>query len=289
MKLKLTIFSIAILTLVLVITTTQALNYQAFKFKNPTELPHEIQPTVILQDKILIGHIVSVANDITTNGTDFWIPNQMNSYIYHLNADGENQSDGFNTSTVGAMYPVGITTNGTDLWVVGRVTNRIYHFDLTGNFIDSFSLASSSTGNPTSVTTDGTYLWVHSLWGDNPHSVSKYDIQGNFINRFSVVNKTNSGRGVTTNGTDIWTINWNFLLDNTTVTGIHHYDLNGNVIDDPIETKDQFNIPIPYGITTDKNINHGPVTDFWIVGTEGFGGEYHIFHLIIQYFPLNKL
>ena len=89
---------------------------------------------------------------ITTNGSDLWISDGVDDFIYHTSLTGTNYSDGFNYGSVtGGTTPTGITTNGSDLWI-SEFDNTsfiffIYHTSLTGtNYSDGFNYGSVTGG-----------------------------------------------------------------------------------------------------------------------------------------------
>jgi hypothetical protein len=95
---------------------------------------------------------------ITTNGSDFWIADSNDGFVYHVNRTGGNISDGFSTTTFGAGTTVqGITTNGNDFWFTDSTDNFTYHTNKSGyNFSDGFRIGSYILG----ITTNGTDFWV---------------------------------------------------------------------------------------------------------------------------------
>jgi len=82
---------------------------------------------------------------ITTNGTDFWILDGTDDFVYHFDKDGNNITDGFHILDAGASAGAGITTNGTDFWVSSSPHNFVYHFDMNGNNItDGFDISENT-------------------------------------------------------------------------------------------------------------------------------------------------
>src|SRR3989344_2676197 len=123
------------------------------------------------------------AQFITSNGSDFWISNSDPDYVYHINANGINMSDGFDLrSAYFSINPTGITTNGSDFWVVDSGSGFfIYHFNSTGgNLTDGYNLikAYSPEASPRGITTNGSDFW----FTDNSRDfVYHFDYYGNNI------------------------------------------------------------------------------------------------------------
>src|SRR3989344_9185278 len=91
------------------------------------------------------GFSISVAgantpSGITTNGSDFWIIDPTDDFVYHFDKNGINQTDGFKILAAGPTAGPGITTNNSDFWVLDNTDDFVYHFDKNGNNItDGFS------------------------------------------------------------------------------------------------------------------------------------------------------
>ena len=187
---------------------------------------------------------------ITTNGSDFWIADSNDDFIYHFNSTGDNQTDGFSTAPVDAHNLRGITTNGSDFWVSNdrdfEFTGFVYHFNSTGdNQTDGFDVLVAGAENIWGLTTNGSDFWVA-------------DDQNNFIFHFNSTgdNQTDgfagpaNTMGVTTNGSDFW------VLDNGNRL-IYHYNSTGD------NQSDTFNFlgtgaDDAWGLTTNGS-------DFWVV------------------------
>ena len=99
---------------------------------------------------------------IETNGSDFWIADSTDDFIYHLNSSYDNQTDGIPYSLMVSdkanFYPHGLTldNNKTGLWVLDYKRTFVYHISLDGttNYSDGFDLP-PGLDSPTGITTNG--------------------------------------------------------------------------------------------------------------------------------------
>lgn len=164
------------------------------------------------------------AQDVTTNGSDIWIVDITDDAVYHFNALGVNQTDGFvigNPATgAGAGSGTGITTNGSDFWVTDNVDDFAYHFNALGvNQSDGFSTGDIGSGDPYGIATDGTDFWI----------VDNTDKFVYHVNALGV----NQSDGFSTAGagaTDPWGIavkNNNFFVLDFTDKFVYHFDSSG--------------------------------------------------------------
>ncbi len=204
---------------------------------------------------------------ITTNGSDFWITDDNDAFVYHFNSTGDNQTDGFSTLGV-AVNLRGITTNGSDFWVINDIdftfTGFVYHFNSTGdNQTDGFAVLAAGAENIFGITTNGSDFWIA-------------DIHNDFIFHFNSTgdNQTDGFAGpmntvgVTTNGSDFW------VNDNGNRV-IYHYNSTGD------NQTDAFNYletgaDDTWGLTTNGS-------DFWMVDDE----DNFVYHFSLDLQPPN--
>ena len=163
---------------------------------------------------------------ITTNGSDFWIVDNVYNWVYHTKQDGTNISDGFSTLPIGSDYPVGITTNGSDFWITDQIDNWAYHTDADGvNQTDGFSTSEIGSDFPTAITTNGSDFWITDQTDNWAYHI---DASGNNISDgFSIPSLP---YGITTNGSDFWITDYN-------QGKVVHFDALGNDLDDGFSTK----------------------------------------------------
>ena len=183
---------------------------------------------------------------MTTNGTDFWVIDEADRFIYHFNSTGDNQTDGFPFTIPSDLD--GITTNGTgkDFWLLSFTDNFVYHVNSTGqNQGDGFSYASIGI-NAQQLAGNGTdFYFIPNI----PENLVHVDGSGNLIETFG--NFGNDPTGIGFNGTDLW------ILDKT-LDFVTHLNSTGD------NQTDGFQIA-SFGITKGKGMTAFGESDLWIV------------------------
>lgn len=202
---------------------------------------------------------------ITTNGSDFWIADYNDAFVYHVNRTGGNISDGFKTSTFGASTPQGITTNGTALWLTDSDDDFVYHVDKSGyNFSDGFKIGSYILG----ITTNGSDFWVVDEDADKIYH-TKPDGTGGTTNYSDSFGTTGFGSDspydVEVRGSDLW-------VYDMTDKFIYHVKPDGsggtqNYSDGiSISQTDPFRAITLWPVSYDTS-NLSSLTDLWITDT----------------------
>ncbi len=199
---------------------------------------------------------------ITTNGTDFWIVDEVfggnENFVYHTDKDGNNITDGFPVTNDSR----GIATNGTDFWVTDFVLDIVRHYDSSGTPIDNFSVGDDGSNFPKGITTNGTDLWVlDSQLGDQ--FVYHFTLNGtNITDGFSIASIVNDARGIAWTGKD-------FYITDEGDNFVYHVSLNGTNITDGFSMSDKVGSGAggsPYGIVTNlESVSSGDHTDIAIV------------------------
>ncbi len=221
---------------------------------------------------------------ITTNGSDFWVIDNTDRFIYHFNRAGNNCTGinceaGFSTLAAGAITSRGHTTNGSDFWVTDLFDEFVYHFNRTGGNMTAAGPISdvNAIGTPGfrapplgedarslgGITTNGSDFWVlDTLYG----LVEHYNRTGTKIGEFGLGTASNSW-GITTNGSDFW------VVDSTDDFVYHFNRTGGNItVAGPISSTNAIGEPgfsisaagatATLGIAT--NVTSGKPFDFWI-------------------------
>ena len=109
---------------------------------------------------------------LATNGSHFWVTDNSDNFVYHLNwtpgiGVATNNTDGFSLSSVSGNnpFPESITTNGSDFWVVDRADNFTYHVKPNGaggvtNYSDGFSNSAFGSTGGNGIYTNGSDFWI---------------------------------------------------------------------------------------------------------------------------------
>ncbi|MBI4116885.1 hypothetical protein HY449_04025 [Candidatus Pacearchaeota archaeon] len=206
---------------------------------------------------------------IATNNSDFWVIDGTDKFVYHFDSVGNNQSDGFSTTSAGAANVAGIATNSSDFWVLDNTDNFVYHFDRNGNNIsDGFSVSAiggaARIGITSNVTSGGTPtdFWIDAINNFVYHVNStggNYTFAGpvssiNAIGQpgFSIsatgVSALLAG-GITTNNSDFW-------ITDSGDRFVYHFNKTGG------------------------NFSVGPVSSINAIGDPGFSPVYSVGSLI---------
>jgi sugar lactone lactonase YvrE len=115
--------------------------------------------------------------DITTDGTNFYIADYLNSAIRKMDSAGVVTTMVCTDADTGAFiifnHPTGITTDGTKLYVVDSGNSMIRFIDIASNKVTSIGSTTGLAGSidsavktdvrfnlPTGITTDGVNLYV---------------------------------------------------------------------------------------------------------------------------------
>jgi glutamine cyclotransferase len=253
----------------------------------------------------------SVANEIkgnptgiAYNGTYFWVLNRTNkATIFRYKADGT--YDGWSKDiSAQDTYMEGIDVNDTHIFVVGSNNDNVYIYDMAGNFITSFSVASQTT-NPISIVTNNTYIWVLSsvagnryvyrYWTNGTKDIRSgadwnYDFSGSVIPDGLEFNGTHFfiSDSVGTGG-HVWGYNltgnyvyWNFSTVEDSPFGLAYYESEKNFY--TVDYNDKYVRRYEKNtIKTGKNpiscgvLNQGDICRLnWTVNATGTPGDYKI-------------
>ncbi len=203
-----------------------------------------------------------------TNGTDIWMTEEHNGFIYRLDHEGNNLSGGFKSVMGG--YPTGVTVNATGFWVVGVSSNAthylangtlsstynlggwsiesnasdfwvsspgsciIHRFNFTFHEVDNVSLCSSGLGSPEDIAHNGSDFWLTDGGDDFVyHFNSSWDNQtdGFSTGEHGATNPT----GIVTNSTDFW------VVDQADDFVYHFYDDSGITLNVPVNNYTYYN------------------------------------------------
>ncbi len=214
---------------------------------------------------------ITYPSDITTNGSDFWVVDILDYWIYHLNALGDNQSDGF--SVTPGSYA--LTTNGSDFWIANS-KNYVAHYNADGvNQTDSFVIPNACEGTNwvEGITTNGSDFWMEC----NDDSINHTDASG-----------TDLGDGFSTLGAgadDIAGIDTNtlakeFWFIDETDKFIYHTDSSGNNFTDGFDISSINNNP--KGITISTHLNQSKPYELWWTDITGTSTLYKGFRTPIE-------
>lgn len=121
------------------------------------------------------------------------------------------------------------------------VSDSIVNGTIICNLTDSIWSTYADDVSPQGITVNDTNIWIADPSVDR---VFKYDINGNYINNFSLYNDNTYPFGITTNGTYIWVINYY----GATTRGAYIYDMTGTYVD--FWRVDDDGCNQPRGITT---------------------------------------
>ncbi len=101
------------------------------------------------------------SDDITSNGSDFWIVDSLDDFVYHFDSSGNNLTDGFYIGDSGAENVQGITTNNSDFWIVDSLDDFVYHFDSSGNNLtDGFNILGAGASAATGIVIKDGDFWI---------------------------------------------------------------------------------------------------------------------------------
>jgi parallel beta-helix repeat protein len=191
------------------------------------------------------GQNLTQPTGIAYNGTYFWITNKTNpTKVFRYKASDKSYDSSFSCTAQDSTSIDGIDVNNTRIFVVGSVNKNLYIYDTNGNWITTYSLASSGT-NPVSIVTNNTYFWILTSATGN-YYVWRYKADGTYDNwRFNYTVPTTSvlGDGLEFNGT-------HFFISDIFSTGghVYCYNLTGNYTGLNFSTTED-----PYGLAYDEN------------------------------------
>jgi hypothetical protein len=204
---------------------------------------------------------------ITTNGSDFWIDDYSDGFVYHVNRTGGNMSDGFSTTTFGAGTTVqGITTNGTDFWITDSTDNFTYHTNKSGyNFTNGFRIGSYILG----ITTNGSDFWVVDGDGAKVYHTKPNGVGGatNYSDSFSTTGfGSQDPYDIEVRGSDLWIYDLSdkfvYHVKPDGAGGAVNYSDGFSVADISEARAAITSFPVSY-----DNSNLSSITDFWITST----------------------
>lgn len=198
---------------------------------------------------------ISEPQGIAYNGSDFWIIDYNDKFVYHLNSSGQNDSDGFSTVTFGSSSPRGIAFNGSTFRITDDQDDFVYHVNITGeNNSDGFNTA-SIFGEPYGIYTNNSDFWIFNNGNSYLYNLNS---TGGLKSSFSAGTGDYFGK----NDSSFW------VLDNT---NINHYNSDG------INQNDGFSLG-GIGISSPKGVIVSN-TDFYVADSD----DDFLYHLMLSH------
>ncbi len=101
----------------------------------------------------------SYGGEIASNGSDFWVIDFSNDWVYHLDANFNNVTDGFSAIASPMNTYIGITANASNLFTTDIGTPVIFVLDMQGNQL--YNITATLCASTYSITTiDGSMFWL---------------------------------------------------------------------------------------------------------------------------------
>jgi hypothetical protein len=98
---------------------------------------------------------------MTSNGTDFWISDAEDDFVYHFSADGTNMSDGFDIGAGGVGTVRDITMNSSNFFMVDSVDSDLYIYNRDGTYLAQFDTDNNIWAtSPFGIATNGSDFWI---------------------------------------------------------------------------------------------------------------------------------
>ena len=88
------------------------------------------------------GDWESLDSDLVFNGTDYWIADQGDKFVYHYNSSCQNQTDGFSITS----FVAGFGGNLSMLATVDVLAKKLYLYNYSGSHITNCSLTALASG-----------------------------------------------------------------------------------------------------------------------------------------------
>jgi len=178
------------------------------------------------------------ALSLTTDGTNIWILDYADDYVYKYNMIGEYVDSWDIYYSAGSDDAFGITTDGSNIWIADYGDSEIYKFTMAGVYVDSWDTSAQSTWLY-GIATDGNYIWILDYFAKE---VYKYSMAGVYTDEhWDTSGQSTDTTEITTDGDYFWTVS----PDDAEV---YRYHMNGTYItswDISVQSDDG------YGVTTD--------------------------------------
>ncbi|MDO8517485.1 MAG: hypothetical protein Q7S33_05165 [Nanoarchaeota archaeon] len=188
----------------------------------------------------------------------FWLVDNPDDAIYHLNSTGSNTTGSFLTTATGADSPISITFDLRDnsFWIIDTTDNAIYHLNSTGsNTTGSFLTTATGAGFPIGITFDSR---DNSFWVTDGTDMAVYHFNstgGNTTGSFSLSAAGSADPyGIAFDSRDN-----SFWVTDGTDDAVYHFNSNGVNQSDGFSTS-AAGAGAPIGLIFDSRDN-----SFWIV------------------------
>lgn len=219
---------------------------------------------------------VSEPYGIYTNGTDFFVTDATDKWMYHFSKTGTNLTGFSLTSASPTGNFLGTTSNGTDFWVVEYNLGTVYHFDKDGNnMTDAFKTSTAGNDAPYGITFDSRdkSFWVTDTGDDFVYHYNSAGVNQSDGFKTSVFGSLDPvGIVYDAKNNSFWIVEYG-------TEGVYHVSVTGTNLSDgfkltPAGSED------PYGITIDPIDN-----SFWTIDKNGR----YIYHFEGLPAPLSEL
>lgn len=211
--------------------------------------------TYVANDAVSGSRLATVSVEVTQPATKFFVVDTNVEGTFEYTADGllvENYS--LNSGNKGSKG-IATTSDGSTVFVVNG-NKRVYVYDDAGGFLGRWTAIGPSRVN--GIATDGTDVWIldHKLDTVFHYAGAAASLTGDIeaTDSFALHTNNKNGRGITTDGANIWVVNNTSKKDK-----VYKYDIDGNYIG-------RWNIDAanasPTGITIDPS---GASDAVWIV------------------------
>ncbi|GAH07279.1 unnamed protein product, partial [marine sediment metagenome] len=97
-----------------------------------------------------------LVSDLTTNGTNIWIVDQLTDRVYKYDMIG----NVINSWACGiGSSPRGITTNGINIWTADFITDMVYKYTMAGGYLGSWATTGANAA-AYGMATNSIYIWI---------------------------------------------------------------------------------------------------------------------------------
>ena len=131
------------------------------------------------------------------DGTYFWMNSQAPSQkVYKYNSAGVYQSVSYSISDTGSSsYRYGLGWDGTNYWI--STQDYLGKYDSSWTFIEQYQINIAAEKITAGIIWDGDFLWVIENFNQATTYLSKYDLEGNYLNIGFSIESTGNEYGVT--------------------------------------------------------------------------------------------
>jgi len=157
------------------ITTALDGNELGFAISTPDSIITDdatISATITSSDKFYFGSIDNSIQDITNDGTYFYICGDNTDTVYQLNSSLEYTGKAFYVGNEDSS-PIGITYANSNFYMCGSQNDSVYQYDTDFIYQNKTVSVTTEQGNPlgVAINDDGTKMYVV---GNSPDSVFQY-------------------------------------------------------------------------------------------------------------------